>query len=284
MLRHVSIAAALAAAAAFGQMGADAPDRPIDAAARHAIVEKAAEKVDAFYVYPDVGAKIAAHLRQRDKQGAYNQITSSAEFARALTDDLRSVNHDLHLRVFYGGEHARPPQTIEGLDHMRAMVGPLNYGFEKAERLAGNVGYLEIRGFYPREVGQDTAAAAMAFLANTDALIIDIRRNPGGEGTMVAFVCSYLFGDKPVHINDYYWRRSGRTEQSWTDPHVPGRRYGDKPVYVLTSRHTFSAAEEFAYDLQQQKRATLVGDATGGGAHPGEVQELGNFFNKFAAT
>jgi C-terminal processing protease CtpA/Prc len=155
----------------------------------------------------------------------------------------------------------------------------VNHGFDKVERLDGNVGYLEMRGFLSPDIGGDTAAAAMTFVADTDALIVDLRRNGGGEPSMVALVSSYLFDAKPVHLNDLWWRKDGATHQFWTLPHVPGRRFGpEKPVFVLTSKRTFSAAEEFAYNLKTLKRATLVGETTGGGAHPGGPRRLTDHF------
>jgi retinol-binding protein 3 len=135
--------------------------------------------------------------------------------------------------------------------------------------LAGNVGYMKFNGFVSPEDGAYTVTAAMSFIANTDALIIDVRQNGGGSPEMVAFICSYLFPAEPgVHLNDLYDRPADSTRQNWTLPSVPGKRYLDKPVYVLTSSRTFSAAEEFTYNLKTQKRATIVGETTGGGAHP----------------
>ena len=110
-------------------------------------------------------------------------------------------------------------------------------------------------------------------------LIIDLRHNGGGEPAMVALVCSYFFGNQPVHLNDLYWREGNRTEQYWTKPTVQGRRYERKDVFLLTSRHTFSGAEEFAYNLKNLKRSTIVGETTGGGAHHGEDRRLSEHFS-----
>jgi C-terminal processing protease CtpA/Prc len=108
----------------------------------------------------------------------------------------------------------------------------------------------------------------MSFVANSDALIVDLRDNGGGDPKMVQYLCSYLFS-KPTHINDLWERKSGKTEEYWTSATVPGKRFGDdKPVFVLTSKRTFSGAEEYTYDVKNQKRATVVGETTGGGAHP----------------
>ena len=138
-----------------------------------------------------------------------------------------------------------------------------NFGFEKVERLSGNIGYLDFRNFEDPKLASETAAAAMTFLANTDALIIDLRQNGGGEPEMVAFVASYLF-DKKTHLNDIYDRPANRTEEFWTKETVPGKKFGgEKPVFVLTSHYTFSGAEEFSYNLKNLKRATIIGETTG---------------------
>jgi C-terminal processing protease CtpA/Prc len=125
----------------------------------------------------------------------------------------------------------------------------------------------------------------MNFLANTDALIVDLRRNGGGDPAMVALISSYLFAGETVHLNDLYWREGDSTRQWWTLPYVPGRRFGDKkPVYVLTAKRTFSAAEEFTYNLKNLKRATIVGETTGGGAHPGGGRRINNHFGVWVPT
>jgi retinol-binding protein 3 len=152
-----------------------------------------------------------------------------------------------------------------------------NFGFERVERLPGNVGYLDLRGFADPALAGDLAAAAMTLLAEAGALIVDLRRNGGGSPAMIALLSSYLF-DEPTHLNDLRWREGPageRPQQFWTQAYVPGRRFGGaKPVYVLTSGETFSGAEEFAYNLQSRRRATLVGATTRGGAHPGGLFPL----------
>jgi C-terminal processing protease CtpA/Prc len=156
-----------------------------------------------------------------------------------------------------------------------------NAGYRKVERLGGNVGYLALDSFADGEAAAEPAAAAMNFLANTEALIIDLRKNGGGTPTGVVLLASYFFSDKPVHLNSLHWRKGDRTEEFWTRKEVVGKRYPGKDVYVLTSARTFSAAEEFAYDLQAQKRATIVGETTGGGAHPGGARPIQEHFVMF---
>jgi C-terminal processing protease CtpA/Prc len=144
-----------------------------------------------------------------------------------------------------------------------------NFGFREVKILEGNIGYLDLRGFSDVAYAGETAVAAMNFLSNSDALIIDLRHNGGGSPRMIQLISSYLFGSEPVHLNNFYWRPTDTHSQTWTLPHVPGTRRPDRPVYVLTSKGTFSAAEEFSYNLKNLNRATLVGETTGGGAHPG---------------
>jgi C-terminal processing protease CtpA/Prc len=142
-----------------------------------------------------------------------------------------------------------------------------NCAFEKVERLAANIGYLKFNGFMDPGVCGGTATAAMNFLGNVDAIIIDLRANGGGDPKMVAYLSTYLFGEV-THLNDLYNRKEDSTTQFWTLRDVPGKRLAGKPVFVLTSKRTFSGAEEFSYNLKMLKRATIVGETTGGGAHP----------------
>jgi C-terminal processing protease CtpA/Prc len=192
------------------------------------------------------------------------------------------VSHDKHLRVLYSHDTLPKPRepSPEERRNMRARMSKRNFGFEKVERLEGNIGYLDLRGFFDADTAGETAAAAMTFLANTDALIIDVRKNGGGSPGMVALLCSYLFDGSPRHLNSLAWRKSGGEEvqQWWTLPYVPGKKFVGKDVYVLTSKRTFSAAEEFTYNLLTQKRAIIVGETTGGGAHPGGPRPINDHF------
>ena len=223
-----------------------------------------------------------ASLRDRTAKGEYDSLVSAKRFAEKLTDDLREVSRDRHLGVMFFPEGARERPEGEPLpEEIKAqlpMMQKLNFGFERVERMTGNVGLLDIRGFVPPAAGGETAAAAMTFLAHTDALIVDLRKNGGGEPAMIAYILTYLF-DGLTHLNDIYERKGEKTQQWWTLSWVPGPRYGGtKPVYVLTSRRTFSGAEEFAYNLKNLKRATVIGETTGGGAHPSRPVKLTEHF------
>jgi C-terminal processing protease CtpA/Prc len=154
----------------------------------------------------------------------------------------------------------------------------VNCGFVKAEQLANNVGYLQFNMFADPDVCGPTASAAMNFLANVDALVIDLRDNGGGDPAMVAYITSYLFS-KRTHLNDLWTRRTGATKEYWTNTDVSGKRLGDdKPVFVLTSNRTFSGGEEFTNNLKALRRATIVGETTGGGAHPVAGQRINEHF------
>jgi C-terminal processing protease CtpA/Prc len=151
---------------------------------------------------------------------------------------------------------------------MRQMGRLDNFGIHRVERLDGNVGYLDVRRVpVPANAGP-AIAAAMELVAGTYALIIDLRRNGGGSPEGVVFWCSYLLKEKPTHLNDIFHADTGETKQFWALPYVPGTRYVDRPVYVLTSSNTFSGGEDFCYTLQALGRAELIGETTGGGAHP----------------
>ncbi|MEE8524547.1 MAG: S41 family peptidase [Thermoanaerobaculia bacterium] len=257
---------------ALAPVGAAAQDFPtLDAEKRAAIVDRVAEALQEVYVFPEVAQKMSDHIHRQLNDGAYDEVVLVPAFTEQLTKDLQSISHDLHLRV-----RPIPPrdltaeQTVDEDDRRRRRLADArarNFGFEKLEILAGNVGYLDLRGFSPAEYGGQTAIAAMNFLANADALIIDLRRNGGGSPSMIQLISSYFF-DEPVHLNSFYIRREDKMDQFWTQAHVIGPRMTETPIWVLTSGRTFSAAEEFTYNLKNLERATIVGETTGGGAHP----------------
>jgi hypothetical protein len=257
-----------AAVPALAQFGPP-KDFTVTAAERDQVIQGSIEKLNANYVFPDVAKKMGEAVAARAAKGEYASITSAKALADKLTADFREVSHDKHLHMEFDAKPMMPDDDAGPAEaQQRDFMSKINFGFEKVERMRGNVGYIDIRGFVPPLYGGETATAAMSFVANTDALIIDLRQNGGGTPAMIAYVLSYLF-DEPQHVNDIFDRTTNETRQWWTSPHVAGLRYGGKkPVYVLTSSHTFSGGEEIAYDLKNLKRATLIGETTGGGAHP----------------
>ncbi|GAB1596830.1 S41 family peptidase [Lysobacter claricitrinus] len=266
---------------------AHAPDEaPISATDRHDVIETLATQLQKRYVFPDAGAKLASTIRSREGSGIYSNDATIATFGKHLANDMRTLGDDGHFNIHYDPDFHPPsaetppfPDAAE-VARGREEMAERGFGIESISRLPGNIGYIEVRGFGPTELVADAMSAAMTLLQGTDALIVDLRRNHGGEPNTVAHLMSHFFpvGDQR-HLNDIYSRASDSTQQFWTNPNVQPR-YA-KPVYVLTSAGTFSGGEEFAYDMQTQKRATLVGETTGGGSNPGDLYPLGHGFAAF---
>jgi hypothetical protein len=259
----------------------------IDAATRARVVDRAAVLLDSFYVFPDVAKRMGDSARAHLARGDYDRYDSGLTFAVQLTGDLTAVSHDKHLRVNFAAG-GLPPQfgapaapaapSADEIARERRRLEEENCAFEKVERLDGNVGYLKFDAFNDADLCAPTVAAAMTFLAGTRAMIIDLRQNGGGQPKMVALVASYLF-DRRTHLNDLWTRSTNTTQEFWTSDTVAGRRFGGtKPVFVLTSARTFSGAEEFTYDLKSLRRATIVGETTGGGAHPVRGRRIDDHF------
>lgn len=251
-----------------------------DLATRTEIIRRVVDLLRDGYVFPAIAEQIGARLQAGLETDEYAALTAPEAFASAITQQMQAISQDKHLRLRW---YAEPlPEEAGGglaanddwLTEWRRQAELENYGLYKVERLPGNVGYVDIRVFHDVTRGGNTASAAMTFLSHTHALILDLRQCRGGDANMVALILSYLFSNPYTQLNSIYTRNPEHTKQYWTSPYVPGGRYGDKPVYVLTSNATFSAGEAFAYDLQANKRATVVGEVTRGGAHPGGPHRL----------
>ncbi|UCC40738.1 MAG: S41 family peptidase [Candidatus Aminicenantes bacterium] len=249
------------------------------------VIEKVGKILEANYVYPETAKKMSSHISGKLKKGDYKKITSPNEFADQVGKDLREISKDLHIRVGYDPEEvkrmrkrAKNKDDPELLELRLKRLRRTNFGFNEVKILSGNIGYLDLTQFADPKYAGETAVAAMNFLANCEILIIDLRNNGGGSAGMIQLLTSYFYDDEPVHLNTFYWRPSDETQQTWTLPHVPGKKVPDIDIYVLTGNRTFSAAEEFSYNLKNLKRATLVGDTTRGGAHPGGLMVINDNF------
>jgi len=250
--------------------GAVVENVKVDAPARQRLIDEVVKNLNEFYVYPDLAQKMADAIRASQKRGDYDAIADPDTFANRLTKDLQAVSHDQHLNVNYSPIKLPPDEDKpdpEQEAQFKKMLERTNCTFQKVEIRARNVGYLKFDAFPDPTFCGATVVAAMNFLSHVDAIIFDLRENGGGDPRMVEMVSSYLF-DKPTHLNDLYNRKEDFTTQYWTLPYVPGATLADKPAFVLTSKSTFSGAEEFTYNLKNLKRATIVGETTGGGAHP----------------
>ncbi|UCF69097.1 MAG: hypothetical protein JSV80_07380 [Acidobacteriota bacterium] len=252
---------------------AASPDTTLSDDQRAGIVKAVSDVVNESYIFADVAAEMGRLIEKNLKAKKYDDLETLGEMARQLTEDLRSVSHDLHLRVDPLHEMAEDDPEEEAAIRARRLerMRRQNYGFRKVQLRGDNIGYLELVGFDDAGVAGNTAVAAMNYLANCDALIIDLRANGGGDPSMIQLISSYFF-EEPQHLNSFYIRKQDETQQFWTQANVQGPKLIDTPIYVLTSRNTFSAAEEFTYNLKNMKRATIVGETTGGGAHPVEFE------------
>jgi retinol-binding protein 3 len=238
------------------------------------VVDSLVVMLNRDYVFPDKAKEMGELLNKNLNDGAYRQITEPAKLAEKLTADMQSVSHDLHLRVMYGPENIKIQRAQEANADKDAVdkeifkdLSANNFGFKEVKILDGNIGYLKLNSFVDAKYGAPTAAAAMQMMAYTDAIIFDLTDNGGGNPSMIQFITTYLMAE-PTHLNTFYWRPTDELQQFWTLPYVPGKMMPKTDVYILTSNRTFSGAEEFTYNLKNLKRAVIVGETTGGGAHP----------------
>jgi hypothetical protein len=276
MRRELSLALPQARLLEFTVDGDSRITMPDDPELTHAplppreVVEIALSQLRASYVFPDRAEEAAAVIEARLAAGEYDDLDDEA-LAERLTEHLREVCADKHLGVRTVPPDARPePPRPPAPDRpaWQERIRPFNYGIHRVERLDGNVGYLDLRAVAPPEMAGPAIAAAMELVSGTYALIIDLRRNHGGSPHGVVFWCSYLFPGSDTHLSDIFDASTGETRQFWSLDHMPGHRYLGRPVYVLTSGETFSGGEDLGYTLQAQGRAELIGETTGGGAHP----------------
>ncbi len=233
------------------------------------LIAEVCQTVRDNYVFPDVGQRTADHIAERAGAGHYDHL-EGRDLAAALTRDLRAFTNDRHFGASALPEGWTPPEERE-----QAPQEPFDprqhapFGVQKVERLAGNVGYLDLRGFHPAEHAREAILSAVRLLQGSSTVILDLRKNGGGDPATVQLLCSYFFdASEPVLLNSLYFRPADSTTEFWTNAEYPDLAMPDTPVYVLTSAYTFSGAEECAYNLQTRKRATIVGETTGGGAHP----------------
>lgn len=253
--------------------------KPITEKERIEVLETLAGQLNDNYVFPETGEEMSTLLRSNLQSGKYANLKDPIQFAEQLTNDLREISKDGHLRVMFSPDRIKemrntttPEDSLAFIQRDVEQKRRTNFGFKEVKLLEGNIGYIDLRGFSNTEFAGETAIAAMNFVSNADALIIDLRQNGGGSPSMIQLITSYLYSSEMVNLNNFYFRPADEYTQTWTLPYVPGKRRPDMDVYILTSDYTFSAAEEFSYNLKNLGRATLIGEPTGGGAHPINVR------------
>lgn len=259
-------------------------------AMRRQLVATLSDKMARRYLDVQKGAQLAGMLERAMREGWYDGISSPTQFARELTRDLRDTSGDLHIAVRFSaaevpdyGDRNFPQKPEEALSPPAWLIDRLGrslatFGIEEVSKSAAGIGYIRLDAFFRPYLAGEKYAAALDEVADTRALIIDLRSNGGGSEDSVALLASYFF-DQPTLLNEIVAPRSGERLQKWTRKDLEGKHYGmHRPVMILTSRDTFSAAEDFAYAMQTRKRATVVGEPTRGGAHPTAPFRLNTHF------
>lgn len=262
------------------EAGAQAGDFTLTPAITREVVTQAAMVVEDAYVFPDVGLAMAVELRRALAAKEYDDISAPQKLAEKITEQFMAVSKDKHMFVVmtpevipldydFWEEVAEPSDIQKDYDRRR------NYGFNKVERLVGNIGYIEYNEFSGIEGAEPVFAATMEFLKYTGGLIIDLRNNGGGSPDTVELLSGYLLSDERVNLGSWHYRKDNEVKHILSTAKLDGPRYGaERPVYILTGKNTFSAAEAFAYDMQARERAIVIGEVTAGGALPGEMRRL----------
>ena len=275
-VRWMIVLAALLAFCVSGASGQEPKAPALDSAKKTAIVDEISSLLNRNYIFAETAKKMEEALRARLKNGDFDKLETAPDFAQAVSSTLSMVSKDGHIGFAYNPAAAEDIRRLMGQSEEEAKKVRErrllesrrdNFGFRKVERLGGNIGYVDFRMFASPDQAGATAVAAMNFLAYCDAIIVDLRQNGGGDPAQIQLISSYFF-DEPVHLNDLYARAADRTENYWTLPYVPGPKAAGADLYILTSTRTFSGAEEFTYNMKNLKRATVIGETTGGGAHP----------------
>ena len=249
------------------------------------LIQSITDSLSKHYIFPEKAVIISNYLESQLKKNSYNALLDKPErLAEQIMQDIKVVHHDPHMRIkfdpgFVPQEIYKP--TPENNERVKKYWKENNYTFKKVEILPGNIGYLPFDLFTDDiEAAKPTIKAALIFIANTRALIIDLRNNMGGSPQMVSQLESYFFKEK-THMNDLINRTNMDTTFLYADPAKADGVYLSMPVYILTGQHTFSGAEDFRYAMQTAKRAIVVGETTGGGAHPQMPFSVGQHFIVF---
>jgi C-terminal processing protease CtpA/Prc len=262
----------------------------IDDGFRATTIDEVLQLLKDKYAYPEIAVRMETAIREKQKRGEYDKIRGGDKLAAKITADLRAVFDDKHLRLSYSAEpisvnsgSAGAPSAAE-IERARRIQRRENFGTTKVEILSGNVGYIKLNYFAPLAWSAGAYAAAMSYVADTDALIVDVSENGGSmDINTIPFFCSFLFAE-PVQLGDIFWRETNETRQLWTYAQVPGRKYLDKPVYVLMSNRTASGAEAFVRHLKRLKRAALIGETTRGATLPGMSHRVNEHFSIWIST
>ena len=255
----------------------------MNAESKAVVLDNINKLIKEYYISPEISEAIGKTLQYKK----YHSVDYPSDFANKVTQDLYRLTNDKHLGIIYS-KTVMPDKEMESItDYLKKLpiAQPnMNFGFNEARRLNCNIGYLSLNFFGPIDISAKKFDASMEFLRDTGALIIDLRKNIGGDPKTVSYFASYFFDKTPVHLNNILWRKNNKVEEFWTNSNWPIWRYTNKNIYILTSKQTFSAAEEFAYDMQALNRAIIVGEKTAGGANPGNNFRINEHFSIYIPT
>jgi len=239
------------------------------------------------YVYPEIGVKVSNKLNKNLSNGKYNDITDFREFGKIVTNEMFEITKDKHLLIRYDPEDVNDIKMSESFsgrereecfNQQKEKSSKRNYGYKEIKILPGNIGYIKFNEFEKTEFASKTAHAAIEFISNTDAIILDLRNNNGGWGSMVQLLLSYFIDFQSETNNILLFEKnqpySNEVIQYRTLPDLPGKRLIQTPLYILTSHKTYSGAEAFTDVLQKRNRAIIIGETTRGGAHSTRGPEI----------
>lgn len=269
-----------------------APHAEAQSTQPRAVVERVAQLIADNYFDPPKGAEVAAMLRERAIAGAFDRYTNPGDLAAQISALIEP--HDGHFRVEWSALAAAPgPQQAAAgpppnMERFRRAVARANYGFARVEMLPGGIGYVDVRAFahfQPDDAdtspARRAADAAMTMVANAEAIVIDLRDSAGGSPAMVGYLAAHFAPQGADIYNTFHSREGDSSEAPFVEPN--GARILDRPLYILISGRTASAAESFAYTLQAAGRATVVGSASAGGANPGGYLPVADGFSVFVS-
>ncbi len=280
MIKKLSFLIVVAAVLPFQEPLTAQETLPVSKKELRTLIDKVVDSLAYYYVDYEEGKHIGAYLKKQEAAGKYKGIKNPDSLAKALTKSLRSLNGDLHLSVWKQPINNGKEGDEKVIDKYTKAMNT-NYGLEEVTVLPENIGYLKVASFSNWDFFEETKKvidAAMKFLENTDALIVDVRGNRGGVPNLVAYLSGYLFDGKPVHMSQYYHRYRDSGYGLYTETDTPGKKLPDIPVFVLTDSGSASAAEEFAYFIKHSKRGLVVGDTTMGAGYGAMSHRLNNRF------
>ena len=261
-------------------------DNVVDKLHKDGVIDSICSLLERKYVFPDRAKTFADELRRRKSSGAYDSFPDAGQFVETITSDLQAITNDKHMRLRLRESGDTAGHAEGALHHPMRLYRLRNKehcGFFKLEWMEGNVGYIEIKRFYPPVEAGDAVVGIMKILSGASAIIIDLRDNQGGESDLGTLMCSYFF-DQPTKLTGTYFRDDNLLQESWTRKTIHGERLADVPLFLLTSDRTFSAAEYFAYDLKVTRRAIIVGDSTKGGAHSVDLFNIDDRYEIYLST